>query len=630
MHSREKMIESDNALLDLFLELSGFDQSPDKHERHSLGLQRVLTVLGVAYTLDKLCDGISLSIAAEKVQRLHHMGNTLLAQFKSKTVDFDLLLSFRGLYRHAAQLNLQLAHIIRGLDKWADAENFSGWITQRKFRQSLRRLVKTLLFLQRKQVSRRLAPRLLDMPTAHLYTDASLEDMQGISEKLRKGDHGAIKDHDAWIGGVIVLPDGRRRAFRIQVTALPRHVNYCHIGVLEFLALRVATRIFSREMKSHYTVAHIDNLANVYISIRGTSTCSVTQNLCAAWIEECIAQQLATYSSWISTIRNVSDVLTRKERFEIILRVFPAPSDQFARDFVCEMSQQDDAPDATAADTYKEGLEEYHASLRTQTDVEAAIAAIKSKTLNNGVNFLPFNEVFETMTFHSGYPKRIPYADAPEKMKEIMKYGVPQKTQSAGGIPVPMPPMGILRSYSVVTPPAVFNDHLLLHNQEAVEAGHNSTCTELSHKIRLEKTDFDRKLSGVQLKVSGMLIGERYAQPTTMRCPSEKQLTDVTLIFNDVVKILKDPNAGLIDKNKVLESVKLLYLFLNAAVDQVDGQYLSWADWRMKYSLELLFQLNYMSLRRDDEGGISAVSSKNEIFMRLFDSKGSAPGKQLS
>eukprot|EP00392_Amoebophrya_sp_AT5.2_P017426 g17781.t1 len=160
------------------------------------------------------------------------------------------------------------------------------------------------------------------MPTAHLYTDASLEDMQALNEKLRRGDHGAIKAHGAWIGGVIVLPCGKRRAFRIQVTSLPKHVNYCHIGILEFFALRVATRIFSREMKCHYTVAHIDNLANVYISIRGTSTCSVTQNLCASWVEECIAQNLATYSSWISTIRNVSDVLTRAERFEIILKVF--------------------------------------------------------------------------------------------------------------------------------------------------------------------------------------------------------------------------------------------------------------------------------------------------------------------
>eukprot|EP00392_Amoebophrya_sp_AT5.2_P009245 g9273.t1 len=298
-------------------------EKADREVLREVLLQRSLTVLGVAYTLDRLGGGITLSITADKVQRLHKMGNTLLAQFRDKSVDFDLLLSFRGLYRHAAQLNLQLAHIVRGLDKWADADNFSGWIKQRKFRQSLRRLIMALLFFQRKQVPRQLAPRLLDLPTAHLYTDASLEDMQGLNEKLRKGEHDAIKDHDAWIGGVIVLPDGRRRAFRIQVCRLPKHVNYCHIGVLEFFALRVATRIFSREMKTHYTVAHIDNLANVYISIRGASTCSVTQNLCASWVEECTSQDMATYSSWVSTIRNVADVLTRAERFEIILKVFP-------------------------------------------------------------------------------------------------------------------------------------------------------------------------------------------------------------------------------------------------------------------------------------------------------------------
>eukprot|EP00392_Amoebophrya_sp_AT5.2_P017471 g17831.t1 len=598
MPFRELMVASDNSLLDLFLELSGFDQAPEKHECHSLRMQRILTVLGVAYTLEKFSDGISLSIAAEKIQRLHHMGNTLLVQFKTKSVDFDLLLSFRGLCRHSAQLNLQLAHIVRGLDKWAEAEQFNGWIKQRKFRQSLRRLTRTLLFLQRKQVSRRLAPKLLDMPTAHLYTDASLEDMQSLNEKLRKGDHGAIKAHGAWIGGVIVLPCGKRRAFRIQVTSLPKHVNYCHIGILEFLALRVATRIFSREMKCRYTVAHIDNLASVYISIRGTSTCSVTQNLCASWIEECISQNVATYSF--------------------------APSDAFAREFVCEMSDQGEKE----LDTYQQEAEEYRQNQDGLSSMGQAISAIRAKSLSGGVNFLPFSEVLSSMIFHAGLPKRVAFNDVSKNMQDIMRYGCIQKVQTSGGVTVPMPVQGVLPAWSVVTPPAVFNDHLLLHNKEAIEIGHQSTCAEISHRVRLEKTEFDKKISGIQLKLQGMLIGDRHVQPTEMRPPSAKQLRDGKELFTKLCDIVADKTPGLIARNEGLECIKLLYLFLNACADELDGQYLSWADWRMKYSLEILFELNFMSLRRNEEGGISAVTAKNEVCMDLFDSKGNAPGKQ--
>eukprot|EP00392_Amoebophrya_sp_AT5.2_P009246 g9274.t1 len=287
-------------------------------------------------------------------------------------------------------------------------------------------------------------------------------------------------------------------------------------------------------------------------------------------------------------------------------------------------------PDRAANDTYAQEREEYLQTIQKQSDEEAAIAAIKAKCLNNGVNFLPWSKVLETMTFHAGYPKRIAFADAPDAMKEIMKYGAVQKKQATGGMVVPMPQMGILPSYSVTTPPAVFNDHLLLYNKESVEAGHLNAFQMMSTKIRTEETDFDKKLSGVQLKVQGMLIGERYVQPTLMRPPSTKQVQDVANLFNAVITTITNPEPGLIRKNEALEAIKLLYCFLNSCVDEIDGQYLGWACWRSKYTLELLFELNYMGLRRDDEGGLSAVTAKNEVLMRLFDAKGMAPGKQLS
>eukprot|EP00392_Amoebophrya_sp_AT5.2_P017425 g17780.t1 len=299
-----------------------------------------------------------------------------------------------------------------------------------------------------------------------------------------------------------------------------------------------------------------------------------------------------------------------------------APSDAFAREFVYEMSDQGEK------DTYQQELEEYHKNKETLSDMGQAISAIRCKSLENGVNYLPFSEVLSAMVFHAGQPKRVAFNDASKNMQDIMCCGCIQKVQTSGGVTVPMPLQGVLPSWSVVTPPAVFNDHLLLHNKEAIEHGHQSTCAAISQRVRMEKTEFDKKLSGIQLKLQGMLIGDRHVQPTDMRPPSAKQLRNGKELFATLCDIVADKSPGLIARNQGLECIKLLYLFLNACADELDGQHLSWADWRMKYSLEILFEMNYMSLRRNEEGGISAVTAKNEVFMDLFDSKGNAPGKQ--
>lgn len=81
--------------------------------------------------------------------------------------------------------------------------------------------------------------------------------------------------------------------------------------------------------------------------------------------------------------------------------------------------------------------------------------------------------------------------------------------------------------------------------------------------------------------------------------------------------------------------VKRLYLFLNAATDQIDGQQLAWTDWTARtadgiYSQEQNFGPRHTSLRRDNHGRLVAVGPNKAYYIPLFDVKGFALGTCLS
>eukprot|EP00392_Amoebophrya_sp_AT5.2_P001153 g1155.t1 len=237
--SRPATSESDQHLLDLFLQLSGFDQSMEKREAQSI-LQRCLTVLGMAYELSIDYKALKLRIPKEKVEKLHKQGAELLAAIKARDINYRKLLSFRGLFRHVAQINAQLNGVVRGLDKWADEAWFESAVKSRRQRRALKRLVITLLECQKRQTARVLMPGLFERPFAHVYSDASLERLQELKAKLKAGIRSGLNEHDMWVGAVLLLPDGRKKYFKLQITQVPKFVNYLHIGVLELLAVRLA------------------------------------------------------------------------------------------------------------------------------------------------------------------------------------------------------------------------------------------------------------------------------------------------------------------------------------------------------------------------------------------------------
>eukprot|EP00392_Amoebophrya_sp_AT5.2_P019311 g20090.t1 len=220
LSSRPGVLSSDEYLMDLLLELSGFHQSVEKKESHSIS-QRLLVVLGMAYELSIDGSRRTVTIPLEKVKRLHDMGRDILASFKPRAVDFDKLLSFRGLFRHVAQLNNALSGVVKGLDQWADADFFGRAIKSKHQRDSLKRLIKSLLYGQKLQASKVLDRMSFEKPLAHIYTDASVEKVKQLSEKLRAGVRSGLGEFDMWIGAILLLPDGTRQTFRLHISKLP-------------------------------------------------------------------------------------------------------------------------------------------------------------------------------------------------------------------------------------------------------------------------------------------------------------------------------------------------------------------------------------------------------------------------
>eukprot|EP00392_Amoebophrya_sp_AT5.2_P000930 g932.t1 len=269
LSSRPQALASDEHVMDLFLLLAGFWQSEEKRESHS-ALQRLLVVLGMAYELSSDSRQLRVKIPKEKVERLHRMGREILESFKPRAVNFEKLLSFRGLFRHVAQLSNALNNVVKGLDQWADEDFFGRAIKSRHQRASLKRLVRNLLRGQRMQSDKVLEKQLFEKPFAHVYTDASVERVKELSALLRQGRRTGFDEFQMWIGGILVLPDGTRRTFKVQLTRLPKFINYVHIGVLELLAVRVALHMWAAELRRYYSVFHIDNLGNVYVACRNS------------------------------------------------------------------------------------------------------------------------------------------------------------------------------------------------------------------------------------------------------------------------------------------------------------------------------------------------------------------------
>eukprot|EP00392_Amoebophrya_sp_AT5.2_P010018 g10049.t1 len=206
--SKELLVHQDAELISLCLSLAGWPESEDKREERDRIRKRSLIVLGVAYELGPDARWISMSIDPSRVDKLMDMGKQLKLQLSQRSVELDLLNSFKGLFRHVAQLVPTFNHLVRGLDCWTVEEYFQAHIRNEKERRALGALIGLLLscvpFAQKVQLS----PTFFDMPIAHIYSDAAAENVQELGRLLKTGVRQGLERFKMKIGALIVRPDG--------------------------------------------------------------------------------------------------------------------------------------------------------------------------------------------------------------------------------------------------------------------------------------------------------------------------------------------------------------------------------------------------------------------------------------
>ncbi|CAD7977149.1 unnamed protein product [Amoebophrya sp. A25] len=181
-------------------------------------------------------------------------------------------------------------------------------------------------------------PTRVDKPVGHAYSDAALEDVQGLNEKLKRGQLDNLHDHKMSIGAYINLPQGAR-FFRLKLNSLPRFLSgeYMHIGILEALAVNVSTFIWAHLLRDYFLIQHVDNLGDVFALCANSTRCPRTQKLSASIHQKIQDYNLDIYFTWICSARNLSDPLTREERFRAFTDFFSlATEEQLHADFIIQ------------------------------------------------------------------------------------------------------------------------------------------------------------------------------------------------------------------------------------------------------------------------------------------------------
>eukprot|EP00392_Amoebophrya_sp_AT5.2_P002528 g2533.t1 len=253
--SRRDTAVFDGAVLDFVMEAMGFWFSPGKTERQDFFLQKVLVVLGMAYTL-KTQILLTIEVEAKKLKQLLEQGIALILSIQNKSRIESNLLSYKGLYRHCTQLDRTKSYLARALDFWI-GENFARNIVKTKERRQLLMSVQTMNRAATRIKPLSMSPATVNAPIAHVYTDAAADDLPALSELLKRGVRKGLDRFNLKIGGFLQLPSGETKSFSMQVKELPGQVDSMSIGGLEAAAARLAVDYFKEDLKGHFTILHL-------------------------------------------------------------------------------------------------------------------------------------------------------------------------------------------------------------------------------------------------------------------------------------------------------------------------------------------------------------------------------------
>ncbi|CAD7939034.1 unnamed protein product [Amoebophrya sp. A120] len=146
--------------------------------------------------------------------------------------------------------------------------------------------------------------------------------MKTLNSWLKAGRRTGLERFNIFVGGFLYISEGDVAAFRVQLTTLPDWMKQVEITLLEALGPRIAVEFWSQKIKDKFAHIHMDNLAAVFSLARNSSKNFYVAQVSRSF-HDCTSQWgIEWYVSWISTLRNIADVLTRRERLSLLEAAF--------------------------------------------------------------------------------------------------------------------------------------------------------------------------------------------------------------------------------------------------------------------------------------------------------------------
>eukprot|EP00392_Amoebophrya_sp_AT5.2_P001662 g1664.t1 len=227
--------------------------------------------------------------------------------------------------------------LAKALDQWR-TDTFYKLAKRVKERASLMGSIRGM-----QEAARRVAPTVVSRldslsPIIHGYTDAAIDDAReaniAIEWARAAGRPVDLTPFNVRIGGFLNLAPAEEMAFSCTLTTVPHWVVDVNIGVLEALAARVFVDFFKEHLNKKLLVLHVDNLGDVFSLCRNSSRSATIQRVCTAYHRVLEENSIGTYVTWVSTKRNIADVLTRASRTRVLRERFRHLKVQQLRDSV--------------------------------------------------------------------------------------------------------------------------------------------------------------------------------------------------------------------------------------------------------------------------------------------------------
>jgi hypothetical protein len=297
---RRRALQSCMSLVELHLALIGLEISHKKTVSHAI--QRSVTILGVAYEISADHKSLSVRIPEEKVDELRTKIAVAECELGKRKLKIKTVRSVCGLFRHVASFSPAVRGCATLMDPWTVEGAFWENVASENKRA---KLFGTLALLRQKLGE--IGTLVLTKPLRekHLYTDASLEEP-------KEGDSGVHL-------GAALVDDKRCLVFSLTLSRgeIPDWVGKLTIGFLEMVAEDLAQRVFDGRLTDFHCVAHVDNQADVFSLVKGSSR-SFAEHAVVLAAKKFLKR--SCYYVWISTHRNLmADGQTRLEKLRRIM-----------------------------------------------------------------------------------------------------------------------------------------------------------------------------------------------------------------------------------------------------------------------------------------------------------------------